>query len=511
MTHIDQLHPRVQFTDKDGYLTVFAFRFLQATWERVGGPDDFIEDTQNGELYEPGTTDPKLAELIKQVNELELLLELQGNSKINELQNQIKDLEIDYEMLAYRRNEILEYLNFDPKGGLTDAFSRQRVSDTGQRLDVEFIYNKQPDYFDEITNGGSAAVTFNGSSRDLTLTVGTTTNGEYATMRSHPIPYTPGNSQLIDITGVLDLANIGSGTAQTFIRSNITGSVVETTTDQSSWNNAKTGVDWSKSHIFSIDFQSLKVGRIRFFLNQNGSPVFLTEIINDNLRNTGYWQLASLPIYWRIYNDSTYSYMEMGYGDESNAIGLRYRIAANASATMKAICCTAKSEGGPQLFNMPGLPRSINSGITPVTVSTTKIPLLSIRPKTTFQTYANLIISLIKGFNIQTDDPIRVDIVHNGALTGASWADVDSTESSMEYDVTASAITGGHVVHSEYIYASSTGPATRQYQQSISGLLGKTVLWDRKSTETGILSITAIRTSASDASVLSSLQWEEIR
>lgn len=396
-------------------------------------------------------------------------------------------------------------------GGSNDAFGRQRVSDTGQRLDVEFIYDKQEDFFDEITNGASAAITLNGNPRDLTLSVGTTTNGEYATMRSHPVPYTPGNSQLIDMTGVLDLAGIGGGTAQFFIRTSISGSAIETATDQADWTALTSDVDWTDSHFFQIDFQSLKVGTIRFLMIANGVPTQVGQIDNDNVRNSGYWQLASLPAYYRIYNDATYTYMEIGYGDEANAVGFRYRITANASATMKAICCTVKSEGGVHLQNMPGLPRAIHNGITAVTASTTRVPILSIRPKSTYQTYPNLGIALPKGFSVQTTEAIRVDVIHNGALTTPSFADVDTNHSMMEYDVAATGITNGHVVFSQYIHATSSGPASTRAVGNVGGLLGKTVLWNRQGSETGIFSICATRTGASDASVFAALDWQEIR
>ena len=233
-----------------------------------------------------------------------------------------------------------------------DSFGRQRVSGTGQRLDVEFIYNKQKEFFDEITNNGT--VTHNGNSRDLTLSVGDANNGSHATMRSHPVPYTPGNSQLIDITGTLDLTGIGGGNAEIFLRSSVTGSVVETVVEQSDWDNLSeaSDVDWTTSQILVMNFQSLKVGGIEWYLIKNRLPIKLTEMNNENRISTGYWQMPSLPAYWRIYNDATNTYMEMGYGDEANAIGLRYKIAANANATMRAICCTVKSEGGLNLQNL---------------------------------------------------------------------------------------------------------------------------------------------------------------
>ena len=214
-----------------------------------------------------------------------------------------------------------------------DAFGRLRTAGVGNRLDVEFLYNKQPDFFDEVTNNGT--VTHNANTRDLTFSLSDANNGSYAWMSSHPVPYTPGNSQLIDITGVLDLAGIGGGTAQFFLRSKISGSVVETVTDQADWDALTSGVDWTTAHIFAIDFQSLKVGKIRFAMNSAGRTYVVGSIANDNLRDSGYWQLATLPAYYKLYNDATYTYMELGYGNEENAVGFRYRITANASATMK--------------------------------------------------------------------------------------------------------------------------------------------------------------------------------
>lgn len=387
-----------------------------------------------------------------------------------------------------------------------DAFGRLRTSNTGQRLDVEFIYDKQPDFFDEITNNGT--VTHNANTRDLTLSISDANNGTYATMRSHPVPYTPGNSQLIDITGVLDLANIGSGTAETFIRTKISGSVVETATAQSSWDNATSGVDWADSHILSMDFQSLKVGRIKFYLIQNGLPVKLTEICNDNVRNSGYWQLPSLPVYWRLHNDATYTYMEMGYGDEDNAIGIRYKITANASATMKAICATVKSEGGDDLKDIVGLPRTIDNNTTAVTVSTTLIPILSIRMRSTFNSLDNLSIALPRGVTVQTDEDIKYVLLHDNTLTNASWVSVDADDSVMEYDISATATSGGHQAYSDYV-SGSGGPQTpATFAQ---GILGKTVLWDRQSSRTGIFTIAAIKTATNDASVFTAIRWEEIR
>lgn len=384
-----------------------------------------------------------------------------------------------------------------------DAFGRLRTSNTGQRLDVEFIYDKQPAFMDEVTNSGT--VTFNTNSRDLTLALANATAGSFATMRSHPVPYTPGNSQLIDMTGVLDFSGIGGGVAQTFLRSSVTGSVVETVTDQASWSEETVpGIDWSTSHIFAIDFQSLKVGTIRYYLVRDGVPTVVHVQHNDGLYGTGYWQLPSLPVYWRIYNDATYTYMELGYGDEANAVGFRYRISANAAATMKAICCTVKSEGGDSLRVLGGVPFATNMAATAKTVSTTRIPLISIRSKALFNAVPNLGILLPKSFGLQASHSVRVDLIFNGTLTGASWADVDPL-STAEVDTTASAVAGGQLVLSDYVAAAKDVAGAGQ------GILGREVIWDRLGSPSGILTVAAIRTSGTDASCLASMGWEEIR
>jgi len=387
-----------------------------------------------------------------------------------------------------------------------DAFNRLRTSGTGQRLDVEFIYDKQDEIFDEVIGSGGGTVTHNANSSDLTLAVVGTGTTYSAEMYSYNVPYTPGNSQMIAMTGTLDNASIGGGTAQIFIRSKVSGSIVETVVDQTSWNNnVVADVDWTDSQILEIDFQSLKVGRIRFYLNRSGVITPIHTITNDNTRATGYWQLPNLPLGWRIYNDATYTYMEMCYGDENNAIGLRYRIAKNASATLRGICGTVKSEGGQNLIDIAGYNRAADMGVSETTVGTTLIPLISIRPKATFNSLPNLGMAVPIGANVLGDNPIKVAIIHNCTLTGATWGNVDATDSMMEYDVSATALSNGHVIQSGYVGAGKNKTVVGD------ALLGKTLLWNRRGPDSGILTLAAIRTGGTSSDCLASLNWKEIR
>ena len=387
-----------------------------------------------------------------------------------------------------------------------DAFERLRVSTPDTRLDLEFHYDEAFDLCDQRVNNGT--ITHNANARDMTLSLSDANSGSYAWLSSYPVPYTPGNSQLIDVTGCLDLAAIGGGNAEIFYRTKVSGSVETTTYDQSTWSALTTGIDWTKSQLFAIDFQSLKVGKVRFGLGHTGEfkEVYQLNFANT-LAGTGYWQLAQGSVFWRIINDATYTYMEIGYGDENNAVGFRYKIAANASATMKAICSTVKSEGGKSLANLPGLSRSGSMGVTAKTVSTTRIPLMSIQVDSTFNSVPNLQLVIPKALSVISSQDIRVDVIVGGTLTGAVFADVDTTNSCVELDTTATAISGGRTEYSMYL-AGGKGSDTA----SAANLLGKSVLWARNDdTLNGRLSICAVRTGGTNASVLAALDWEELR
>jgi len=386
-----------------------------------------------------------------------------------------------------------------------DAFGRLRTSDTGQRLDVEFIYDKQAEVMDEVIVGAGTVV-HQANSRDLILKTNSTTNSDKAEMLSHPVPYTPGNSQLVAITGTINEAGIAGGNAEVFFRSTVSGVLVETVVDQDSWNvDTMSDVDWETSQILEIDFQSLKVGRLRFALNRCGVIKPFHTIENDNIRNTGYWQLPSLPLCWVIYNDATYTYCEMGYGNSANGIGIRYKVPVNASAELRAICGTVKSEGGLPLFKIPGYNRSANMGTTDANVGNTMIPIISIRPKSSFNSLTNMSLAIPLEVVIETDNPIQVIAVHNCSLTGASWSDVDANESALEYDTSATAYSNGHVIFTDYVGTRRNVPVSN------GGPLGKSILWDRKGTETGIFTICAVRTTGTTADVLAAINFKEIR
>ncbi len=267
-----------------------------------------------------------------------------------------------------------------------------------------------------------------------------------------------------------------------------------------------TGVNWNDSQIFLMDFQSLKVGRIRFGLDMGGTAYKVAEIVNDNEITTGYWQLASQPVYWRQYNTADYTYTEIGYGDEDNAIGFRYRVAVNSTQTMRAICATVKSEGGGDLHDIAGLKFSASNGQTKRTVSTTYVPVLSIQLKATFNTYVTKGIVFPEEFELTTDNAIYYEVRVNPTLTGAAFASV-SANSIINSDVTATAVTGGRVIKAGYAAPSAAGVRS----SAAKGILDKVPLSVSALGVGDILSLCVIRDTTTNASVGAVLNWNEIR
>lgn len=384
-----------------------------------------------------------------------------------------------------------------------DAFGRLRTSEPANRFDCEMT-SGIPLVLDQVTNTGST-ITFDTTERDANLNIINTTTGSYAVLAGHyNAPYTPGRSQAIDITGTLNPTNEAGAQVYIFLRNNGTDSDVL----QSNWlyaSNAST-VNWRYSQIFAMDFQSLRVGRIRFGLVRNGIFKPVHEIYNDNTRISGYWQEPNGRPYWRIYNDASNTYTEIGYGDIYNGIGFKLKHSTKiATASLKAICATVKSEGGRDLFDMAGFPFQASKGVTAKTVANTLIPVLSIKVQPTFNSLPNNSLILPQGFTLNNDNPINYHILLNPTLTGANFVQAESN-SSVFYDVTASAVTGGIKIKDDYASAGQTKVAVTR------NVLGKIIMsanW--LYTDGDILTIAAQRVTNSSAATFVAIEWNEIR
>lgn len=338
-----------------------------------------------------------------------------------------------------------------------DAFSRLRVSNPTTLFHAQHQYKALDLWWDSDTTGsGSIAHNANEASADLTVTTASGDEAIYQSLKY--FRYQPGKSQQILLTFVFPTQDanrrvrIGqfnddngifledSGSAIRLIRRTKTsGSVVDNAVAQASWNidvmdgtgpSGKT-LDLTKTNILLIDYQWLGVGRVRVGFEIDGVVYYVHEFLNANVLTVPYTQTMNLPIRAEVTNTGV----------------------ASAGAHLAFICASIISEGG--VAKDLGYPLSTSSGTTGTAIpSGTITPVISIRCAINFNSIAsNQIEVLLKTVELLNDglNPAYCQLIYNGSLTGASFAAVDATNSSMEVDVAASAISGGIPIHQFYV------------------------------------------------------------
>ncbi len=392
-----------------------------------------------------------------------------------------------------------------------DAFKRVRVSNPINEFTSEFQYNKHPLFYEELTAvNGSVSHNANFSSVDLDVT---TDDGSMAGMQTYEyFRYQPGKSLMIAQTFIMPSRQVGTtmqagyfdddngvffeikGTAVRFVRRTKTsGSVVDNAIEQDDWNFDKmdgTGpsgvtLDFTKSQQLRIDLQWLSNGRIRMCWDVNGDVVLAHEFLIANVLSTPSLTTANLPVRWLMTNTS-----------------------APASAkTMQAICVSVATEGGDQ--TELGHPFGFGNGATTRTVSTTPLPVVSIRPATTLNSITNRVKARIESINILTDKDLFWQIIYlPTSITNVSWQS-PATHSSVETDIAGTAIVGGIVIHSDYT-AGAKGQASGQGRVPFTSKLPFSL--DKAGTgQTRSISVVCARVGAQDAAVSVSFNWTEIR
>jgi hypothetical protein len=344
-----------------------------------------------------------------------------------------------------------------------DAFNRLRTSNSFTLYDHQFQYGKGDLFWSEkITGGASSTHVPSESSIDLTVT---NANDEIIRQTKKYSRYVPGKSQLILFTFVLGSADSGVqkrvgyfdenngvylenvGTSLKWVvRSKTTGSVVNNEVTQENWNIENyRDIDITKAQIGVIDVEWLGVGRVRVGFVVDGKIIYVHEFLHTNKLDKVYMTTANLPIRYEIKRNS-----------------------GTGSATLKQVCCSVSSEGG---YDKRGLSFSASNNTTGVTLSHRR-PILSIRPKTTFNSIENRVLIEPKSIELlATTNPIYYEVVYNGTLSGASFSGV-SPSSSVEYDASATGIIGGTVIRTGYVGAGVGNSA----QVQTPDLLNKLVL-----------------------------------
>lgn len=341
-------------------------------------------------------------------------------------------------------------------GTNTDAFGRLRVSQPYTLFDSQNRYAAD-NQFDVATTGtGTTSFLSNEAAVKMEVTAGGVGSVTRQTYRS--FPYQPGKGLLVLATFVMDSSQslnltqrVGyfnssngvffqrvDGTYSFVLRSSTSGSPSDArTVTQANWNGDKldgTGasgltLDPSKAQILWMDFEWLGVGNVRCGFIINGQYIVCHTFENANDITSVYMTTAILP--------------------------LRYEISTSSAlaAYMKAICCSVVSEGGFEQTSIDHVARRTTSFTNIDTAAF--YPIVSIR-LASGRTGAVVLPNRTQ-FLPLTSQNYEVALVKNTTLTGATWAATVPSDTNVDYDVAATAMTGGTIVQTDYVTSTGSG------------------------------------------------------
>jgi hypothetical protein len=400
----------------------------------------------------------------------------------------------------------------NPTGMAVDAFGRSRVSQPLTLFDSSHRYRDNGLW--STSNSAGTTYNFNANAGLIELNLPTTSGAEIIRESTKVFSYQPGKSLQILNTVVMEPpkanlrqrvgyfgANNGiyleaNGTSIAFVeRSYSNGSLVETRAEQADWNvdtllgavpsspSQKT-LDMSKAQIIFHDIEWLGLGTVRCGFVIDGKLIHCHSFNHANYITSTYMTTASLPVRYEITNTGT---------------------TANSS-TMKQVCTSVMSEGG---YELRGTQQAIGTPVGPgyeCVTANTMYPVVSVRLKSTaldaivIPTAASL---LGKGNGVD----FKWSIVVGGTVTNTiAWTSA-GTESSVEYTLTANAISGGRVAATGYFNSSTQSSPTIdilkqalfQFQLARNGLTG--------TPEPFTL---AIQAGTNTSNCYAALDWEEI-
>jgi hypothetical protein len=340
-------------------------------------------------------------------------------------------------------------------GTNTDAFGRLRVSQPYTLFDSQNRYAADNQF--DVSTTGTGTTTFLSNEAAVKMEVTGAGVGSVLRQSYRSFPYQPGKGLLVLATFVMDSSmslnltqRVGyyndqngvffqriDGTFSFVLRSYVTGSVSNVrTVNQDDWNGDKldgTGdsgytLDPSKAQILWMDFEWLGVGSVRCGFIIDGQYIVCHTFNNANEITNVYMTTAILPV--------------------------RYEIVTTTSAvaaSMKAICCSVISEGG---FEQTSIDHVARRTTVLGTIGTTFLPVVSIR-LASGRTGAVVLPNRVQVLPT-TSQNYEVALIKNPTLTAASWTAVP-TDSNVEFDVAATATTGGSIVQTDYVTSSGSG------------------------------------------------------
>jgi len=339
------------------------------------------------------------------------------------------------------------------KGFSGDLFGRLKISEPLTLFDSTHRYSQNGD-FDDIVVGSASTVGIITYQSTATLGIGTSVGDKIYRESKRVFSYQPGKSIQVFQTFVFNLPKQNlrqrAGYASTengiFLeQNNFDISIVKRTTApagiitevrvyQNEWNQDKldgTGpsgytLDLTKSQILFSEYEWLGAGSIRVGFAIDGKFIIAHQFNHANLIDGVYMTTASLPVRYEIENTGV----------------------TTSTSTMKQICVSVQSNGGYERIVSPTVVKRDTFKVG-IGTTTTYTPLISIKIKSGRED-AVIIPSQFNAIaTSQQESAWEVVLIKNGTLSGASYT--SSYSANIEYDVSASSMTGGEVIKLEYL------------------------------------------------------------
>lgn len=337
-------------------------------------------------------------------------------------------------------------------GPALDAFGRVRISTPLTLFDSTNRYESDPHFDTSTSTGGS--ITHLPNESTVRMDVTTASGSEVVRQTYKVFPYQPGKSLLVLATFVMNTAKTGlrqrvgyfnvqngvylqqNDTTVSFVLRSYTGGSVDESraVTQANWNGDKldgTGksgytLDLTKSQIMFVDIEWLGVGSVRCGFIIDGKFIIAHTFHNANTYNTVYMTTATLPVRYEITNTS----------------------ATASASSLKQICSSVLSEGG---YEQVAADSIIRRTTALSSISTTFLPVLSLRIAS--DALGSVILPNRVAVVPASSDTFEVALIKNATLTGASYNTTDFLH--VDYDITASALTGGTIVQTDFVVSTN--------------------------------------------------------
>lgn len=405
----------------------------------------------------------------------------------------------DNAVIGNSADKLKVQVEFPANNYLTAPLGSLRITSAQNVFESLFSFNKQPLIWDEVVTGvGATSVhSLNTGSVDMTLPI--TLGAQIVRQTFRRIRYNPSRSTQVLAAGILGApkANVRKRigqfdpldgmffehdglTVNLVRRTSTSGTAVDNKTAQAAWNIDKldgTGpsqmiIDWTKHHLFYIQYAFQGFGDIVYGVYANGRIVYIHREMIANVSAFPSMRTAHLPCRVEITNTGT----------AATPTAISYN-----SFTVKNEGEDSGVEG--QVLSYSAMPLK--------TINITNVPIISVRLRPGFE---RAIADLIKmSIFVQTADEVIWSLVVNPVLTGATFA---TPSSYTEIDLAATAYSGGTEVLTGIMNQFSV-PSDLDLLKTVNSVFGSSI-----NNVNTIVSLVA-RSRLTTADILSVLVWRE--